>query len=1103
MIVSENRINENLGKYETTDESLISSKQLIRNFGLPEDYVEAHIYTSTNVLISSDNNFTGYNIPGKLKGEEVTTTNQLEFSASELLISSGYVAGSYKVTYNIFRKKVFDTNEKVFFIKEISADRTELRISTNLISNNDVQYGVGNLINEMQTAPYFKDFLLNFGNNDLIDCVNIALDTNTDPYSILVKLYKPLPVNFSEKDSFWFVEELSSPITFEVELFPEILELPPPKIKGPNFNIEVDQHANTNSEYLNENTLLSNNSVFSYREVLNKLSESGIQISVDYSDYSDFIHFSSAKRRLLNFIYKIQLIEQYNSSISILQNIPNYQNSTNSSQSIYDYRNKIDSIVTNFDGYENYLYYESASTSWPKSGSAKPYYIYPSTSSQALYWIGSLDYTSPYYGGQISTASYYDDDNQDGLVKSIPEYLRLDDNNRLYEKFIDMIGQHFDNVWLYIKSITDLYKNRNNLNKGISKDLVYHALRSLGIKLYNSRSNDDLYSYLIGATVSGSYSLVSDNHSTLISASSDIVPGQDLQKELLKRIYHNLPQLLKKKGTDDGIADLISVFGIPDTILSTNEFGGSDKNNETVEYTYDRFSYSLSSSYNVEIQTRWDYIYYSQDPNGNYVPDSVELRFKPVKSSYYNTSSILECTTFSTNPNRLFGVVMSPDKTLGFPYSKIEFCLSGSYGYNSCSISLPIYHTGSTGETSWWNLMITRDTSRNYASINLPETYTLIAANKIGDRIGHQASASMYVSGTISSSYNNSWASPSHVFNLGASGLADNRNFKQNGYFLGDFQELRFWGEPLSLSKFLVHTLNPESIEGNTSGSSWNYLAARFPLGNDLVTYNHFINYEAVSIHRNGNAVIFTNYPTYNFLYFNNFPNNNSYNPNYEKYITNSPNSVYSNPVNKKVRIVDNYITGSVLSPFLRLEDNSLNYRTKDIHFLDVSFSPQNEVNKDIIAEYGNTIDLDELLGNPSHAHMTKYPDLNNLNQAYYLKYLRNYNLKDYVRLIQFFDNTLFKMIMDYVPGRDNLNTGITIKSPILERPKAKTPIGKGEDHHNDYSTEITGSKPEGDSIYTSGYGDGSDFYLGELSGSFIDVNATFIRKNRNHYLWP
>ena len=67
---------------------------------------------------------------------------------------------------------------------------------------------------------------------------------------------------------------------------------------------------------------------------------------------------------------------------------------------------------------------------------------------------------------------------------------------------------------------------------------------------------------------------------TRISASNDIVPLDNVNKGVYKRIYHNIPYILKTKGTVAGIKALITSYGIPDTILRVTEFGGQDRINE-------------------------------------------------------------------------------------------------------------------------------------------------------------------------------------------------------------------------------------------------------------------------------------------------------------------------------------------------------------------------------------------------------------------------------------------------------------------------------------------------------------------------------------------
>ena len=102
-----------------------------------------------------------------------------------------------------------------------------------------------------------------------------------------------------------------------------------------------------------------------------------------------------------------------------------------------------------------------------------------------------------YYGGQALSSSDYDENNQDYLYNSIPEYLRSDPNNAKYELFVDMVAQQYDNTWLYTKNITTRFDADNRLDYGISKDLVADAIRDFGIKLYSNNFNsNDLYTCL-------------------------------------------------------------------------------------------------------------------------------------------------------------------------------------------------------------------------------------------------------------------------------------------------------------------------------------------------------------------------------------------------------------------------------------------------------------------------------------------------------------------------------------------------------------------------------------------------------------------------------
>ena len=103
-------------------------------------------------------------------------------------------------------------------------------------------------------------------------------------------------------------------------------------------------------------------------DILNaSLSQSaGARLNIDYTDFSNFVHFSSAKERLTNFQYKMALIEYYTSQSAYHSGdaMVGAESSSVSGSELYDslsavFTDKSDKIIGGFDDYEKYLYFES------------------------------------------------------------------------------------------------------------------------------------------------------------------------------------------------------------------------------------------------------------------------------------------------------------------------------------------------------------------------------------------------------------------------------------------------------------------------------------------------------------------------------------------------------------------------------------------------------------------------------------------------------------------------------------------------------------------------------------------------------------------------
>jgi hypothetical protein len=192
---------------------LLNGFDVSREFGAEQDTVELHIYNANNQLLRSLYNFPNYTV-------QTTTDNSSFYDTVYLdpetdLKSLGYNLGKYNPVYNFYRPLFLSNSDTRFFIKEISSDRTEIRVTTNDISYDALGTSYFNYITSKTGKSFYSDFLLNFGENRTLIGVNTLLDTaNTAEPSIFIKLYEPLPNDLEVKDTLWFVEQVSDPIFF-------------------------------------------------------------------------------------------------------------------------------------------------------------------------------------------------------------------------------------------------------------------------------------------------------------------------------------------------------------------------------------------------------------------------------------------------------------------------------------------------------------------------------------------------------------------------------------------------------------------------------------------------------------------------------------------------------------------------------------------------------------------------------------------------------------------------------------------------------------------------------------------------------------------------
>ena len=1037
----------------------VVSRIIDRKFGLPEDYIEAHIYNQNNQLLTSINNFTDFTKSADL-------ANELSMDPVSILNNNGYSTGEYKLVFNILRKKIFNTTNKTFVIKEISPSRTELRATAKDISNNDLKQSSQQFINEISNSPFLRDFILNFGENRTSLGVNIILNEVPSTNELLIKLNEPLPNNISTLSNFSIAEEITSQIIIDQDL--GSLEFTDSSIplKGPNFKIDVRLNSSIPSEYRSYNDILKYESTSSYQNLLSKLENREVpEIQYDYVrtsiganegdpivetyHFENFVHFGSALERVKNFKHKMELLEIYNSQMEKINiNLdPQYQSSYTINE-FNNINNKKTNLLKGLDGYEKFLYYESGAYSWPKTTLKAPHTLYSIESPAVKTWLGDERDTYSNYGGQLLSASKFDKQNDNSLVRLVPNHIIENPDNSFYTTFVNMMGHHYDQIWAHIKHLTEV--NDSHHTKGISKDLVYHSLKSLGLETFDQFENSNLIEYILGEGSEGSaFYDVPSGHTLITASNAGSIPKENITKEIWKRLYHNAPYLLKTKGTERGLKALMSCYGVPATILNVKEYGGSSRDKTTYKtFSYEKSGLALkgdSGTNGYFIKTAWS------SSLTNVLSSSaktVEFRIKPSRSNdNYHLWSLLGSPEGTSETGMFQSLILEP-------YIGNDILVSGDaeqYGRLKWS-----HNNGASGITTtdyfpiyngdFWDIFIgidaegvtsTPTTSSNallkfgaYQSNHLKSINYYTASNNSKEIKDTHANWGLDVSTTTEAL--RAGASYCYIGGMESSVVSNDLDGIR---YLGSIQEVRYhFGELLSHETLKQHALEPFMYSGNTPSSSYENLVLRLPLGSN--DFRDFKDY-----HPNSNIYYLTDS-------LNPTASSDMSSQTWEEVIEThhlpTPDTVGISTTSEKTRIDTGTVDDNWLSVNKKGETSTQDRQPLDYPDVGVFFSPTNEINEDILYTLGS-FRLDDYIGSPLPSAQTAsvYEGLADIKDIYFKKVKRRFNYWDYTKLIQQIDHTLFKLIEQWVPMKVNLKTGLLIEPHYLERTKFKrnTPI--------------------------------------------------------------
>ena len=839
---------------------------------------------------------------------------------------------------------------------------------------------------------------------------NIQTDVDTVPeypHSFVAKLESPLDDGVEKGDEFFVADVVIPPLAEEVILIPPEEEDDYVVLRSPDMDSLDSPVRDRATSFVTQDTLKTTDPTIKkdFEDTLVSASLASVDLNIDYSVYNNFVNFSSAEQRLKNFKTKVTNIDAYTAESSSMAA------TSASTTDIRKWDRKIREVKQGFTGYEKYLWENSTSfvsgsvladtvrydTAWPKSGGSgtysDPYINYPATASQVTTW----------YTGQLASASAYDADNRNSSKNLLPQFVREDSGNDDFIKFTGMIGEFYDNIWTYINHMDKIHDRSEGLvdrNEGFPDELVFDVAKGLGL---NIKSNKDLVSlerWHLGQYLSGS---------TYVQYSTK--PEKEIQQEIQKRIVNNLPFFLKTKGTPRALQSLINCYGIPSTILRVREFGGPDVKGKTGQFLIQRkHDKALIFSGSQYVKTKW--------PKFTTRPNTVELRFAGANSgSGINNRYLLEAQESSSNTFK-WGLLLRDNGSTD-SRGAIDFVLSGSNGFLSASVTdFPVY------DTQFNSVMLTRKSSSGAELTsdrsNQSITYTLYAKRYDAGRskIYLESSASMTITG---STYNTSFHSGSNKLYIG--GLANASGKSTYSKYTGSMMEFRLWKTALSESKFDNHVGAPNAFNGNHASASYTDLVTRFSF-NDNKNLSSDKNISDVSgdvsYTETGSAVGFVN---------------NSFTNIEEEHKLLVPNLGPNRLMSSKIRIEDSKLLNN-LNPKKKVEESSFDLAPVDSNKVGVYFAPSDVINEDIIRSVAD-LNFDKYIGDPRDQFKQRYRGLKKVAESYWQKYTSPNNFWDYMRLIKYYDNSIFDLARKFMPARANSTFGIVIEPNIFERSKA------------------------------------------------------------------
>lgn len=451
-----------------------------------------------------------------------------------------------------------------------------------------------------------------------------------DSGSVQFKLTKPIEQEIVVEDLAFISREIAKSVVDTIEF-----ELPPLRDTTPYLRpANMDSRNYVDSKMFATNATLTtlglatasagavmgNGTTISYGDTVFRRWFTGdfksSELNIEFTDYKNFVYFGSAYGRLRAFTNKLEKIEQLTSA-SISSSV------SSSTISLLLKAQEKENIIRNFDPYEQFLYYATASIPY----SASAYYLdgefeynpigtWPKQPDGTVYSPYSIS-GSNWLNDQLAIAERYDANNPNYLILNIPRHIKEDVQSSDFLTFFDMAGHLMDNIKVYIDQFPNIYSTNIDPLKELSMDQVYEVAQSFGLKLPNVYALESLQTFnaqFSGETGSRAY-----------------------VAETWKRFLHSMVYFAKTKGSRTSFDALLKTYGINSPVLQIKETTHPAAGNYIRS---DELTYGLRYTGSVQNNVRVPFV------SSSLTASTVQISFNPILRQ---SSSLITAGTWAVD----------------------------------------------------------------------------------------------------------------------------------------------------------------------------------------------------------------------------------------------------------------------------------------------------------------------------------------------------------------------------------------------------------------------------------------------------------------------